>query len=80
MKGLLVIAGLCAAVLSAGGTPGTPSRLVAIVEDATIIGGTGRFAGATGSVTINRLSGPVNRTTTGSFEGTICCPQAETLT
>ncbi len=45
--------------------------LVAIVENATILGGTGRFAGAAGSFSINRLFDPVNRTTTGSFEGTI---------
>ena len=45
--------------------------LVAIVEEATVLGGTGRFSGATGSFSIDRLFDPVNRTTTGSFEGTI---------
>ena len=44
---------------------------IVILEDATVLGGTGRFAGATGSFSISRLFNPVNRTTTGSFEGTI---------
>ena len=51
-----------------------PGPLVAIVENATVLGGTGRFAGAVGSFSINRLFNPVNRTTTGSFEGTISSP------
>ena len=51
-----------------------PGPLVAIVENATVLGGTGRFAGAVGSFSINRLFDPVNRTTTGSFEGTISSP------
>lgn len=50
--------------------------LVAIKEDATILGGTGRFDGATGHFTIDRLFDPVNLTTTGSFEGTISSPGA----
>src|SRR5688572_3211255 len=49
------------------GTPG----VLAIVEVATITGGTGRFAGATGNFTVERLYDTVNLTTTGSFEGTI---------
>ena len=42
-----------------------------IVETAIITGGTGRFAGATGSFTVERLFDTVAGTITGSFEGTI---------
>ena len=45
--------------------------VTSIVENATITGGTGRFAGATGSFTVQRVFDPANGTTTGSFEGTI---------
>ncbi len=48
-------------------TPG----VLSIVETATITGGTGRFAGATGSFTVERLFNQVTGLTTGSFEGTI---------
>ena len=48
-------------------TPG----VLAIVEVATITGGTGRFAGATGGFTVTRLYDTVAGTTTGTFEGTI---------
>ena len=52
--------------------------VVSIVEHATITGGTGRFAGATGSFTIERLFDRAAGTTTGSFEGTISAPGAGT--
>jgi hypothetical protein len=48
-------------------TPG----VLAIVEIATITGGTGRFAGATGSFTTERLFNAVAGTTIGSFKGTL---------
>jgi len=48
-------------------TPG----VIAIVETATITGGTGRFDGATGSFVVERLFDRIAGTTTGSFEGTI---------
>ena len=48
--------------------------LLSIVETATITGGTGRFAGATGGFTARRLFDPVSRVTTGSFDGTISLP------
>lgn len=50
--------------------------VTSIVEQATITGGTGRFAGATGSFTSRRLFHPATGTTTGSFEGTISAPGA----
>ncbi len=53
-------------------TPG----VLSVVETATITGGTGRFAGATGSFTVERLVEQVAGLTTGSFEGTISSPAA----
>jgi hypothetical protein len=49
-------------------------NVLAIVESATITGGTGRFAGATGSFTAYRLFDRVAGTTIGYFEGTISSP------
>jgi hypothetical protein len=54
-------------------TPDDPTVL-AIVEQATITGGTGRFAGATGSFTAERLYDSIAGTTVGAFEGTISVP------
>ena len=51
-------------------TPG----VIYIVETATITGGTGRFAGATGGFVVERLYDRVAGTTTGYFEGTISVP------
>jgi hypothetical protein len=51
-------------------TPG----VLAIVEIATITGGTGRFEGATGSFTIQRLYDQVAGTTDGTIEGSISSP------
>lgn len=48
-----------------------PGPIVSIVEEATITGGTGRFAGATGSFTARRLFDPASGTTKGSFAGTL---------
>ena len=56
----------------------TAPGVLSIVEDATITGGTGRFADATGSFTVERLFNQVTRLTTGSFEGTISSPGAGT--
>jgi hypothetical protein len=54
-------------------TPG----VISIVETATITGGTGRFANATGSFVVERLFDTVAGTTSGSFEGTISTPDAD---
>jgi hypothetical protein len=48
-------------------TPG----VVAIVEIATITGGTGRFVDSTGDFIVERLFDTVAGTTVGSFDGTV---------
>jgi hypothetical protein len=53
-------------------TPGVAS----ITEINTITGGTGRFAGAQGSFTVERLVNLATGLTTGSFHGTITSPGA----
>lgn len=52
--------------------------IFSIVEQATITGGTGRFAGATGHFTARRLFDPATGETTGSLDGTISAPGANT--
>jgi hypothetical protein len=52
-------------------TPTADPDVVSIVEMHTITGGTGRYANAKGSFTVNRLSNVVTGATTGSFNGTI---------
>jgi len=47
-----------------------------VVEQGTILGGSGRFEGASGSFVIERLIDTVNLTTAGSFKGTISSPGA----
>ena len=56
-----------------GKTTPTPG-VIAIVETATVTGGTGRFAGATGGFICQRLFNRVTGKTTGSFQGTISVP------
>jgi hypothetical protein len=53
------------------GTADTSTPVFAIVEHATITGGTGRFANAGGSFTAHRSYDPAAQTTTGTFDGTI---------
>ena len=56
------------------GTPtGTPG-INLIVEVNTITGGTGRFANAKGSFTVERLVDVTTGFTSGSFSGTITSP------
>ncbi|MGZ8920250.1 MAG: hypothetical protein ACXW3L_04640 [Limisphaerales bacterium] len=47
------------------------SDFSSIVQAHTITGGTGRFAGATGSFTVERLLNRVTGVSSGSFDGTI---------
>ena len=51
-------------------TPG----VISIVETATITGGTGRFAGATGGFVAERLFDRIAGTTVGFFSGTVSSP------
>ena len=53
-------------------TPG----VISITEIHTITGGTGRFSGAPGSFTVERLASGVTFLTSGSFHGTITSPGA----
>jgi hypothetical protein len=55
-------------------TPTAIPGVLYIEETVTITGGTGRFAGATGSFTVERLFDTITGTTVGSFEGTISSP------
>ena len=55
-------------------TPTATPNVVSIVEILTITGGTGRFAGATGSLISERLLDQVTGNTSGSFDGTIVIP------
>ena len=58
-------------------TPTATPGVLYIEETATITGGTGRFAGATGSFTTERWYDTIAGTTEGSFEGTISSPGDE---
>ena len=59
---------------SGQGTPtGTPG-IVSIVEMYTITGGTGRFAGATGNFTVERLINRATFASSGTISGTIVLP------
>ena len=52
----------------------TAPGVLTILETATIEGGTGRFDGATGSVSVTRVKNPATGETACSFEGTISSP------
>jgi len=61
------------ASISGEATPVAPGVLL-VVELGTILGGTGRFEGASGSFVMERLIDAINLTTEGSFDGTISSP------
>jgi hypothetical protein len=52
-------------------TPTSEPNVVTIEEVATISGGTGRFAGSTGTFTIQRVLTQVTGVSSGSFDGMI---------
>ena len=56
--------------------PGLGDVVIGITEIHTIIGGTGRFAGAQGSFKVERQASPVTFKTCGSFQGSISSPGA----
>ena len=56
------------------GTSTDTPNINQIVEVYTIVGGTGRFEGATGTFTVNRLVNLVTGATSGTLNGTIVLP------
>jgi hypothetical protein len=48
-----------------------PPNVLAITETATVTGGTGRFAGATGSIQVERVFNRATGVTTGTLDGWI---------
>ena len=52
----------------------SPPNVIAITETATVTGGTGRFAGATGSILVERVFNRATGVTTGTLEGWISTP------
>jgi hypothetical protein len=62
-------------IAGSGKPTGTPGEF-RITDIHTIAGGTGRFAGASGSFTVERVASGITFTTSGSFEGTITSPGA----
>ena len=59
------------------GDPTETPNINRVVEKHTITGGTGRFAGATGSFTLERLVSLATGVTSGSFNGTISFGEAK---
>jgi hypothetical protein len=56
------------------GTPTATPGIVSIVETYTITGGTGRFAGAKGNFTVERVINRATLLTSGTISGTILLP------
>ena len=55
-------------------TPTETPGVLKIVEAYTIMGGTGRFAGASGTFTVERMVNQATRETSGTMNGTIVLP------
>ena len=68
-NGDTVTADGCGDATIVSGTP--PNAILSIAETATITGGTGRFANATGSFTVARIFNGSTGRFVGSFRGTI---------
>src|SRR5262249_6753516 len=65
-------------IVGSGEPMATPDGVVfSITEICTITGGTGRFAGAQGSFTVERVANPKTLFAFGSLHGTITSPGAE---
>ena len=62
--------------IAGASTPTSTPGVLDITEINTITGGTGRFVGAQGSFTVERLVNQVTGFTSGSFHGTITSPGA----
>jgi len=56
------------------GTPTATPGIVSIVETYTITGGTGRFAGASGNFTVERVINRATLLSSGTISGTILLP------
>ena len=62
-------------IAGSGQPTGAPGE-IRITETHTITGGTGRFAGAQGRFTVERVASGITFATSGSFEGTMSSPSA----
>jgi hypothetical protein len=68
---------LSTSITGSGEPMAAPDGIVFIITEIfTITGGTGRFAGAEGSFTMERVASPVTFFTSGSFHGAITSPGA----
>lgn len=72
-----IVAADGSSLFAAGSGQGTPTAspgIISIVETLTITGGTGRFEGASGNITIQRLVNRATLASSGTISGTIILP------
>jgi hypothetical protein len=72
-----IVAADGSSLFAAGSGQGTPTAtpgIISIVETLTITGGTGRFEGASGNITIQRLVNRATLVSSGTIDGTILLP------